>query len=270
MSYSKRYRPPKYTKTYFIQEVSNNSKNDIDAIASSINSWANSIFSVFNFFDNKDTDDVKQINAKLAKMVRVYSPLFDPVHISSSSHAEKRPMTSSEKMMICCGFESEQYEPGAYQPFPSQMQDTTSQVHRDHFKALIKKGRSLVAKMSRVESFTRFMRDNANPVFKYAMFDMSVRPESQFLGDRFIELMGKFFITDEEQRGSKFGDYEFMTKLKIKHTLTALGFDENELPEIVKHRIRSRSRSKSRSKTPEIGGSSLRRKKRKSTKRRKS
>jgi hypothetical protein len=108
--------------------------------------------------------------------------------------------------------------------------------------------------------------------------------------------MDKFFITDKEQTHANFGNYEFMTKLKIKHTLAALGIEEQydqimerqaaaaaaERAERAKERDinqdqrnvkkqqggRSSLRRKKRKSTKR--GSSLRRKKRKSTKRRKS
>ena len=253
-----------------------------DRIAFHINSWADSIFGIFNFYEKDIPGDGKheEIKTELAKMV---GPLFDSVY-TSSSH-EKRPMTPSEKMMICCGFESQKYDPGSYPPQPGAMQAQTSDIHKTHFKELIAKGKELVRKMSRNQSFTRFMSGETStrvkcdrywsPVFNYAMFGMSGQEESQFLRDRFIQLMSHFFITDKEQGDSNFGTSEFMTKLKIKHTLTALGFGENEFPAIVKKGSRSRSRSNSRgrsnrSRRNSRGGSSLRRKKRKSTKRRKS
>ena len=284
------------TKDYLIDELRRTDPST-DRIAFHINSWAASIFGIFNFYEKDFPGDGlhKKIKAELAEMVdgTKYRPLFQ---------AEKRPMTPSEIMMICCGFESQMTDTG-YPPRRSEMQAETSGIHKTHFKELIAKGKALVRKMSKNESFTSFMTGITprsatcdrywSPEFKYAMFGMSFQPESQSVGDRFIELMSDFFITDKERRDSNFGTSEFMTKLKIKHTLAALGFGENEFPAIVKKgRSRSRSRSNSRgrsnsrsrsnsrgrsnrsrsnrSRSNSRGGSSLRRKKRKSTKRRKS
>jgi hypothetical protein len=246
-----------------------------DRIAYHINFWAASIFGIFNFYEKDFPGDTKhnEIKAELAKMVSEYRPLFDPVYTSSSSR-DTGPMTPSEKMMICCGFESQKYDPDAYRPHPGEMQANTSEIHRDHFKELIAKGKELVVKMSRNESFTSFMRGKTatrywSPVFNYAMFGMSVQ-EHQTVGERFIELMGHFFITDEEQGVANFGNYEVMTELKIKHTLAALGIEDYDerIVKKIRHGGRRSLRRKKRKSTKR--GSSLRRKKRKSAKRRKS
>ena len=269
------------TKDYLIDELRRTDPST-DRIASHINSWADSIFGIFNFYEKDIPGDGKheEIKTELAKMV---GPLFDSVY-TSSSH-EKRPMTPSEKMMICCGFESQKYDPGAYPPHPGEMQAETSDIHNNRFKDLIGKGKELVRKMSLNQSFTSFMTGETSrgkkchrywsPVFNYAMFGMSGQNEHQTVGERFIELMGHFFITDEEQDDSKFGDYEFMTKLKIKHTLAALGI-EQQYDLIIKRQAAAEraEREEDRGqyerdlkKQKERGGSSLRRKKRKSTKR---
>jgi hypothetical protein len=279
---------PEVTKDSLIDDLRKRGP-DIHHIAYPINHWASEIFGVFNFFEKNNPGDVKhnKIKKELAEMVDHYKPLFT-VYIRPLS-LETRPMTPSEIMMICCGFESQMPNTGTYQPNPGPMQDHTSPIHRTHFAELIRKGKQLVGEMSRNESFTSFMTGEtargdkcerySSSVFNYAMFGMSVQQEPQTVGERFIQLMGHFFITNEEQKDASFGNYrnyEFMTKLKIRHTLTALGFYEHEFPDIVK-RIRSRSRSRSGSRSRSRsgsrsrsrGGSSLRRKKRKS-KRRKS
>lgn len=108
------------TKDSLIRDL-NQSDPSTDRIAFHINSWAASIFGIFNFYEKKDIPDDDEIKTELAKMV---GPLFDSVY-TSSSH-EKRPMTPSEKMMICCGFESQKYDPGVYQSQPGEMQAQTS------------------------------------------------------------------------------------------------------------------------------------------------
>lgn len=268
------------TKESLIRYLTN-SDPSTDRIASHINSWAASIFGIFNFFENEKHNEIKE---ELDNMVIEYSPLFDQVY-TSSSH-EKRPMTPSEKMMICCGFESQKYVTGVYQSQPGEMQAKTSKVHRDNFKELIAKGKELVATMSKNESFTSFMTGKTSrgkkcdrywsPVFNYAMFGMSGhQPQPyQTVRERFIELMGHFFITDQEQEDdvSSFGTPEVMTKLKIKRTLAALDIEEQY--DLIMKRQAERAkggsslRRKKRKSTKR--GSSLRRKKRKSTKRRKS
>jgi hypothetical protein len=241
-----------------------------DRIAYHINFWAASIFGIFNFYEKDFPGDARhnEIKKDLAEMVSTYAPLFNPVYATTTTSSDKTPMRPSEIMMICCGFESQQLNPFAYQPIPDEMQKTTSEIHRSHFKELIAKGKALVVKMSRNASFTSFMTGETttgrywSPVFNYAMFGTSVQTEHQTVGERFIELMGHFFITDEEQRVDNFGNYEVMTKLKIKHTLAALGI---EAPMKMGGSSLRRKKRKSAKR-----GSSLRRKKRKSTKRRKS
>jgi hypothetical protein len=251
--------PEVVTEKSLIDDLRRTTQTDIIAY---INLWAASIFGIFNFYE-KDFPGDNEIKEELAEMVRTYAPLFNPVYATTISFGPMRP---SEIMMICCGFESQQLNPSAYQPIPGEMQANTSQVHRDNFKELITKGKELVHKMSRNESFTSFMTCETNrywsPVFNYAMFGMSVQTEHQTVGERFIELMGHFFITDEEQMVDNFGNYDVMTKLKIKHTLAALGIEA--LMKMGGSSLRRKKRKSAKR------GSSLRRKKRKSTKRRKS
>jgi len=284
-------KPEVVTKESLILDLNQTDPNpSTDRIAFHINDWASAIFEVFNFFKKEITGDARhnEIKTELDKMVSEYRPLFNQVHYTSSSVGPMRP---SEIMMICCGFESQQINPSAYQPIPGEMQANTSEIHKKHFAGLIKKGKELVVKMSRNEGFTSFMTGKttrgiecnryASPVFNYAMFGMSVQTD-QTVGERFIELMGHFFITDQEQDDANFGTPEFMTKLKIKHTLTALGIAEQydvimerqqqqeESTNTKRRKLGGRSSLRRKKRKSTKRGSSLRRKKRKSTKRRKS
>jgi hypothetical protein len=158
-------------------------------------------------------------------------------------------------------------------------EDNTSPEHKDNFKQLQGIGVKFLSDLLEYKEFNTHLNTLFFPA-KIITLTLAGSKVSGIHGDkmnyRFNSVITGFFITDEEFKNPKFSDTEnavYMTVLKIKHTLSALGIKYSDFidkyPELRGGRRTSR-RKQTKSRNPRKRKSTTKQRRRKSVKHRKS
>jgi len=252
---------------------------NLEDLAEYVNNLAYEIFRPFEFFNREvaEPDDDKYYEFR-TQLINLYEK-----YIGSSTPFNPIPI-----IMLLCGFQPHIMTPTfqaanlySVQSRPDyHYENHTSREHKDDFKQLQEIGLDFLKRLLEYKEFNTYLGTLFLPV-RIITLSLAGSNVSGIHGDkmnyRFNSVITGFFITDEEFKNPKFSDTEnavYMTVLKIKHTLDALGIDYRKFivkyhPDLSGGRRTSR-RKQTKSRNPRKRKSTTKQRRRKSVKHRKS